>query len=145
MNLIVKALGLKDNQTVIDLGAGDGVVILEAAKKAFKKNLNTKFIAVEINPILIGIMHIRRLFNPNRSNILILKDDIFRMNYRDLVTDGSYPLLYIYISPWYIEKTLNNAKKQIKKFKVVSYMYPVKSMKARERAVKGLNSIFIYG
>lgn len=37
MDLIVKALGLKNNQTVIDLGAGDGVVILEAAKKASKK------------------------------------------------------------------------------------------------------------
>jgi len=41
--LIIKALNLKNNQVVFDLGAGDGIVIFEAAKLAFEKKLNTKF------------------------------------------------------------------------------------------------------
>jgi hypothetical protein len=35
--LIIKALNLQNNQTVFDLGAGDGIVIFEAAKKAYQK------------------------------------------------------------------------------------------------------------
>ena len=65
--LIIKALNLKNNQTVIDLGAGDGIVIFEAAKIAYKRKLNTRFVAVEINPVLILVLHLRRLF------ILIVK------------------------------------------------------------------------
>ena len=52
---------------MIDLGAGDGIVIFKAASQAFQKRLNTKFIAVEINPVLILILYLRRLFHPNKK------------------------------------------------------------------------------
>ena len=73
--LIVKALGLKNNQTVIDLGAGDGIVIFEAAKSSYLKKFNTKFIAVEINPVLILVLHLQRFFHPNKKNIQIIKEE----------------------------------------------------------------------
>ncbi|PIP63272.1 hypothetical protein COW97_03440, partial [Candidatus Roizmanbacteria bacterium CG22_combo_CG10-13_8_21_14_all_34_12] len=79
MPLIVKALNLKNNQTVIDLGAGDGIVIFKAAQQSYKQKLNTKFVAVEINLILILIIHLRRLFHPNKKNIKIVYGDIFKM------------------------------------------------------------------
>lgn len=145
--LIVKALNLKNNQTVFDLGAGDGIVIFEAAKSSFQKKLNTKFIAVEINPILILILFIRRLFHPNRKNIKIVYGDIFSMNYQKLLTfNFSLSTFYLYISPWFLEKTISNIKDQISKFSVVSYMYPLKDKTAftKVMAVKGKNSIFIY-
>ena len=63
--LIIKALNLKSNQTVFDLGAGDGIIIFKAAQQAYKQKLNTQFVAVEINPVLILILHLRRLFHPN--------------------------------------------------------------------------------
>lgn len=142
--LIIEALKLIKDQTVIDLGAGDGIVIFEAAQSSFQKKLNTKFIAVEINPILILILHIRRLLHPNRKNIKIIRDDIFTMNYSRLIIDNHQLTIYLYISPWYLEKTILNVKNQISKFSVVSYMYPVKSLKKKEKFIQGKNRIFIY-
>ncbi len=143
--LIIKALNLKNNQTVTDLGAGDGLVIFKAAESAYKRSLNTQFIAVEINPVLILIMNVQKLFHPNRKNIKIVLDDIFKM-------DLSLPsrrksgdiVFYLYISPWYLEKVIENCKLKIVNFRVVSYMYPVKSLKKKEGIIKGKNSIFVY-
>src|SRR3972149_12020194 len=81
LSKIIKALKLKDSQTVIDLGGGDGIVVFRAAYEAQKQKLNTKFVAVEINPVLILILHLRRLFHPNKDNIIIIRDDIFKMNF----------------------------------------------------------------
>jgi len=145
---IIKALNLKNNQTVIDLGAGDGIVIFKAAQQAYKRKLNTQFIAVDINPILVFIMFLRRLFHPNRKNIRIVLDDIFKMDFSHLTPNSYLLTFYLYISPWYIEKTILNIKKQVSKFKIVSYMYPVKSLDkttfVKATVVKGKNSIFVY-
>lgn len=144
--LIIKALDLKNKQIIFDLGAGDGIVIFEAAKKAYEKKLNTKFFAVEINPILILIMYIKRLFHPNKKNIKIIYEDIFKMNFninsKTSKTVNSQTF-YLYISPWYMEKTLKNIKKQIKKFKIVSYFYPLPKIKPK-KTLLGVNKIFIY-
>ncbi|VVA43563.1 conserved hypothetical protein [Candidatus Roizmanbacteria bacterium] len=165
LSLIVKALNLKNNQTIIDLGAGDGIVIFKAAKEAFQQGINTKFIAVEINPVLILILYLRRLFHPNKENIMIVYGDMFKFslsspppigvegrlrrgsrqnNGLDSPLQGNDIVVYLYISPWYLEKTILNIKNQISKFKTVSYMYPVKSLKNKESAIQGKNKIFIY-
>ncbi len=148
--LIVKALNLKNDQVVIDLGAGDGIVIFEAARMASQKKLNTKFIAVEINPVLILVLHLRRLFHPNRKNIKIILDDMFKMNFNRLTRKPVNSLIfYLYISPWYMDKTISNIKRQTNKFKVVSYMYPLsikttKSSFSKATAIRGKNQIFVY-
>ncbi|MDO9027391.1 MAG: class I SAM-dependent methyltransferase, partial [Candidatus Roizmanbacteria bacterium] len=142
---IIKALNLKNNQTVFDLGAGDGIVIFEAAKWTYKHKLNTQFIAVEINPVLILIMNIRRIFHINKNNIKIIYGDIFELDFKNfinftygsVVTDPYNITFYLYISPWYLEKVIENClhsealakgcKLKIENFHVVSYMYPIKS------------------
>ena len=149
MFLIIKALNLRNNQTVIDLGAGDGIVIFRAADQALSKRFNTKFIAVEINPILILILHLRRLFHPNRRNIKIVFDDIFKMKFYKLITSNSSLItFYLYISPWFLEKTISSINQQLairnQQLTIVSYMYPIKSMKKKEKIIKGKNKIFIY-
>lgn len=144
MPLIVKALNLKNNQTIIDLGAGDGIVIFSSATKSFQKKLNTKFVAVEINPILILVLYIRRLFHPNRKNIKVIRHDIFKMNFSSLFPSPQSLTIYLYVSPWLIEKIILNIKNQISKFSVVSYMYPIKSLNKKEGFIQGKNKIFIY-
>lgn len=145
IRLIIKALNLKNNQTIFDLGAGDGIVIFEAAKSSYQQKLNTKFVAVEINPVLILILYLRRLLHPNRKNIKIVRNDIFKMNFiKPLTFKSSFLTFYLYISPWYLETTVNNLKLKNKKFNVVSYMYPVKSLKKREKIIQGKNNIFTY-
>jgi len=147
MPLIIKALNLRSNQTMIDLGAGDGIVIFKAAKSSYQQKLNTKFVAVEINPVLILILHLRRLFHPNRRNIKIIYANIFTMNYNNLVNFTNFKnfiTVYLYISPWYLETTINNLKLKIKNFNVVSYMYPIKGIIKKEKIIKGKNKIFVY-
>jgi len=143
--LIIKALNLKSNQTVFDLGAGDGIIIFKAAQQAYKQKLNTQFVAVEINPVLILILHLRRLFHPNKKNIVIICDDIFNINFDSLTREPvNFLTVYLYISPWFLEKTISNIKNQISRFSVVSYMYMIKSLKKREKVIQGKNKIFIY-
>ncbi len=137
---IVQSLQLANNQVVYDLGAGDGVVIFSAASEAFSKKLNTQFIAVEINPILLMVMWFRRLFHPNRKNIQILRADIFNMRY---TVFGIRYTFFAYISPWYLEKVFNNCKIQINKFKFISYFYPVPKLKS-SRTIKGVHNTYTY-
>lgn len=143
--VILKALDLKNSQTVFDLGAGDGRVIFNAAAKAYRQKLNTQFIATEINPILIIILHLRRLFHTNKKNIKIIRANMFNMNFSLLTTNYSLQTtFYLYISPWYLEKTINNIRKQIKNFRLVSYMYPVRSLENNQKILQGVNKVFVY-
>lgn len=168
MSLIVDSLDLKNNQTVIDLGAGDGIVVFEAATSALEKKLNTKFVAVDINPVLILILHLRRLFHPNKKNIRIIRGDFFDMSLRASAKQTKQKIatssdecrsprndkktmkrwnnvtIYLYISPWFLDKVTKRALQQIPQAKIVSYMYPVKSLKKRERIIQGKNNIFTY-
>ncbi len=142
---IIKALNLKDEQIVFDLGAGDGIIIFSAANDSSQRRLNTKFVAVEINPVLILILHLRRFFHPNKKNIKIVYGDIFTMNFNKLLTfNFSLLTFYLYISPWYLEKVIENCKLKIKNFNVVSYMYPIKSLKKKEKIIQGKNKVFVY-
>lgn len=139
--IVIEALNLKNNQTVFDLGAGDGGVIFEAAKKAFQKKLNTKFIAVEINPVLLLVLQIRRFLHPNRNNIKIIYGDMFSMKFKSILDT----VFYLYISPWLLQKTISNIKKQFSKFHLVSYMYRVKPLGNQEKIIKGLkHDIYAY-
>lgn len=153
MPLILKALHIRNNQTIIDLGAGDGIIIFKAADVAYEKELNTKYVAVEINPVLLTILHIRRLFHPNRKNIRIINADMFSMNYSFLISNLQSPIsthkqlttFYIYISPWFIDKTIMNIVQQIKEFELISYFYQVKSLpKYKEELNIGIHNVFSY-
>lgn len=144
IDIIIESLSLSNGQTVIDLGAGDGLVIFEAAEMAERKGLDTKFVGVEINPVLFAIMSIRRLINRNRDNIHIVFGDMFTMNFDKILDPKKSTLFYLYISPWHMEKTIQNVKWQIQRFTVVSYMYEVKPLGKSQKQVEGLNRIFIY-
>jgi len=151
--LIIKALNLKNNQLIFDLGAGDGRVIFNAAKAAYQKKLNTQFIAIDINIILILIMYLRRLFHQNKKNIKIIWGDLFKIDYQSLL-HTPYPTLYtfyLYVSPWFLEKIIENClpagkagKLKIENFTVVSYYYPVVGLKKFEKKLQGANAVFRY-
>jgi len=143
--LILNTLHIQNNQTIIDLGAGDGIIIFKAADKAYQDKLNTKFIAVEINPVLLFILHIRRIFHPNKHNIQILNTNMFTINYSRYALHVSRFTFYLYISPWFIEKTVVNIEKQIKEFDLVSYFYQVKCLpKYKEEIKVGVHKVFKY-
>lgn len=144
---ILKALNARKDQTIVDLGAGDGIVIFKAAQKAYEEKLNTQFYAVEINPVLLLILWIRKLLHPNRKSIHIVRANMFTTNYSFLSNFQSHNFItfYLYISPWFIEQTIKNAQKRFKNFEVVSYFYPVKCLSTyKEEIVNGVHKLHIY-
>lgn len=157
--LILTALKLQNNQTIADLGAGDGIVVFSAASKALQRKLNTQFVAVDINPILVLIMNIRRFFHPNRKNIKILWSDMFLIDYNKLISTNlpagvstkagfnrfkPISTFYLYISPWLLDKVLERIKKVKTDKSVISYYYPIKQLKNSEKVIKGVHSVFTY-
>lgn len=144
LHIILQALNVCNNQTIIDLGAGDGIIIFEAARQAFLEKFTTQFYAVEINPILLLVLHIRRLFHPNRANIHIIKRDMFTMTY-DNILKGKSATFYLYISPWFIEKTVANITKQVSQFDLVSYFYRVSCLpRHTELQKQGVHALYTY-
>lgn len=142
--LILKALDIAKNHVVIDLGAGDGLVIFKAASVAYQKKLNTQFIAVEVNPVLVFILQIRRLLHPNKSNIRILHADLFTLNLHSLIfSHKSLITVYLYVSPWFLEKITSKLKKELKKFRLVSYFYSLPHKKPLKK-FNGIHTTYSY-
>ena len=125
IGLILNHIGLAKGNTIIDLGAGDGIVVMEAARKALELGLDTQFIAVEINPVLVMILHVRRLLNPNRRRIHIVWGDLFKMDYKALTRGHKSVTVYLYVSPWLMKKIMDRLNDQITRYTLVSYMYPI--------------------
>lgn len=134
--LIIKALNLKRNKSVVDLGAGNGVVIFKAAEEAYKRGFNTKFYAVEINPILILLLHIKRLFHKNKKNIFILYEDFIKMSLKKFKN----AVFYLYLSPKYLNIIYKKIKTEAKNSKIITYFYKVEDI---ARKIKGLNNLYL--
>lgn len=145
---IIEVLLKKEKSTVIDFGAGDGEIIFQAAKKAYEKKVLTQFYAIEINPILIFILHLRRFFHPNKKNIHLVWSDMFKINLKNQLPNIKNNLVvYLYISPWLINKLLNHLKIQFFSFRnitFISYFYPIKGLKKKEKVIRGINNIYVY-
>src|SRR3989344_1592356 len=143
--LVIEKLEMNNNQIIYDLGAGDGMVLFEAAKWAGHAKLDTKFIGVEINPILVLILLVRCFFHPNKKNIHIVLGDMFKFDYRQFVKNENMEnVFYMYISPWYLEKTVNQIRKLDTPVRIVSYMYAIKSLQHLEEKKMGLHQITSY-
>jgi len=143
LDKIIKALNMKKDGVVLDLGAGDGTVIFAAATKAHQANLNTQFYAIDVNPILIAYMWIRRLFHPNKANITLILGDMFNIDYATMLKKHSHRVFYIYISPWFTEATAHMIAEQKLAATIVSYFYPIENKK-EDKKIKGIHDIFIY-
>ena len=146
LHLILDALNIRNDQIIIDMGAGDGIIIFEAAKYAYDKGLNTQFIALDINPILVGIMLIRRQFHPNKNQIKIRKADMFTLDISKLLPSTfNYVTLYAYISPRYLEHIVSLAKKiHSPHTSIVSYFYSIPSLRATEKKTSGIHDVYRY-
>ncbi|MEI6532205.1 MAG: hypothetical protein WCO06_00035 [Candidatus Roizmanbacteria bacterium] len=142
-NLIFSHITLKNDQIFIDAGAGDGWIIFESAHITFEKGLNTVFVAIEINPILIGILHIKRFFHPNRKQIIISSQDMFSLDW-DQYKQYKYHTLYVYISPWFVERVIKKARTILSDLSIISYYYPIPYLKDQEKKYKGIHDLYTY-
>ena len=143
LNTIINALNLKNEQIVIDLGAGDGKIIFETAKVANDKGLNTQFVAVDINFFLFLIMLLRRIFHPNKKNITIIWKDIFKYDFRQIIKKNKATTIYVYFAPWINDSIGSLIKKLPRPIKVISYYYPINNLLLTKK-IKGEHNIFRY-
>ena len=137
--LILKALNLRNDQLVVDMGAGDGLVTFFAAQKAKQEGLNTQFIAIEYNFILVLILFAKWFFHTNKGNIKIVWADMFSAKFPQDITKT----FYLYVSPWFMGSLYKKLRKEVGKFEIVSYFYPVPKIKPA-KTLKGINKIFVY-
>lgn len=142
-------MALRDKDILYDLGAGDGVVIFEAATTSLASSPRppkTRFVAVELNPILVLVIKMRALFHPARARITVTRNDIFTMTIPR--SPGYSPVFFTYISPWFMEKTILNLLRQYKSIQLVSYFYAApKSQHYKiktHKAIKNIHTIYKY-
>ncbi len=142
---IIDALHLQNDQIVYDLGAGTGTVIFSAAAEAKKRGLNTKFVAIDINFILTAIMHLKRLFHPNKKHIQIVTADLFKYDYKKPKSkDYSQTTYYMYVSPWYTDPMAQLIKDAGTKAHIVSYYYPIKKVLKQKNHIAAGHDIYMY-
>lgn len=143
LTAVIKKLNLQRDQVVIDLGAGTGTVIFAAASEAHKKGLNTEFIAIDINFLLVILMWIRSWLHPHRDHITVLQGDLFKMDYERMIAPYQRIMFYMYVSPWVTDTFAELIRDTKRKSSLVSYRYPVKKMKP-EDMIEGKHNIYTY-
>lgn len=143
--MILDTIEFKNNQVFFDLGAGDGLIIFEAAHRARKMGVDTVFVAVEINPILVFIMRLRRFIHPHKEKIVIIWGDMFKVDYQSYLPNiGTRIIFYLYISPWFLEKTVTIIKNLHRRVRIISYFYPIHSLKTTEQKLEGIHKVYNY-
>lgn len=147
-DLILKGLNIRNDQAIIDFGAGDGWVLFEAARVAQGKKFNTKFVLVEINPFLILVLHFKRLLHPNKNNITILRRDIFKV---DMKTDSAFSgfkniknmTIYMYVSPRFLPVLTKKILEYNKVAAIVTYFYALPDRKPNQ-IYSGKHNVYLY-
>src|SRR3989338_39872 len=139
---IMNALYSTQSRVYIDLGAGDGWVVFQAASAALARNLSIRFILVEINPLLCAFIHFRRFFHQYKRNIQIVRTDLFTFQIRNYVSRKENVCVYLYISPWMLKRAIRNIRSQVPDARFVTYMYPL-AEKAK-KTYRGIHTTYVY-
>lgn len=134
--LIIKTLGLQKGDVLYDLGAGDGMVIMKAAHIP-----KVQVVGIEIHPLLVFVMYLRRLFHSHRQAVHVVWGDIFKANL------STATVLYLYVGPFVMkrlmQKILSQKPKKLKR--IVSYMYNFqlpKNSPYRVKCIHGHRTIY---
>lgn len=129
VNLMFKLADIKKGSHVVDLGSGDGRLIIEAAKKG------AYAYGVEINPGLVLFSYLNILVNKVSTHAKVIWGTLFSVDYR------KYDIIFI---AGFIEmmKTLEKEfETKLKKgTKVICYAFPLPNRKPS----KVLDGIYLY-
>jgi SAM-dependent methyltransferase len=117
-------LHLKKGQTVLELGCGDGRVLLEAARRGHKA------VGIELNPLLFTLAWLRTW--PYRSDVRVIWGDMWQVTWPE--ADGVYTFLLDRFMPR-LDRRMRTYKKPL-----VSVAFQVRGLKPD----KASNGVFLY-
>jgi ribosomal protein L11 methylase PrmA len=110
-------LDLKPGQTLIDLGCGDGAMLIAAAKRG------AKAVGYEINPFLVFIAWIRT--RRYAKQVKIIRGNFWQKKW------PKADAVFVFLTERYMERLNQNMKNRFKKpVKLVTYGFSIKSKKA---------------
>ena len=119
--------GLKKDDVVVDLGSGDGRILLAASKHA------ARVIGWEINPFLVALSRLKALFSVNRRKITVHWGNLYRA---DLAKADAVFVYGIKDHMLGIKKKLKESLK--KGTRVVSYTFPFPDWKEKKGTASGI-------
>lgn len=120
-------LDLKEGETLLELGSGDGRVLLAAAKR----NLNA--VGIELNPILVVISWM--MTYKYRKQVKIIWGNLWRVEWPE--TDGIFVFLMDKFMVRLDEKIKNTQKKPVR---VASFTFKI----PKKKIAKQKDSVFLY-
>ncbi len=123
-----ESINLKGDEKVIDVGSGWGSIIFHLLRKYPKLDVT----GVELNPVLHLFSTIRaKLFHQNQK-ITLYKQDAVKLEYK------KYDVIFLFMLSSFVNKVLvpKFEKELVKGTKVISYVFPMKSDKFREKKIE---------
>src|SRR4030095_9636101 len=124
----LKLLNLEKGQTLVELGSGDGAMLIEAAKKGIK------VIGYELNPILVAVSYWRT--RKYRENVTIIWGNYWHKVWPR--TDAIYTFLLDRYMKKLDNKIIQNYPEQ--KIKLASFAFKVPDKKP----VKESQGVYLY-
>jgi SAM-dependent methyltransferase len=119
--------GLVKGDTMLELGCGDGRVVLAAAKQGIK------VVGYELNPLLALVAWLRTL--RYRSEVKIVCGDFWRKDWPEA------DAVFVFLLDRYMEKLDNKLMQySYKPIKLVSFAFQVPN----KQPIKKLNGVFLY-
>ncbi len=118
---------LKKDQTLLELGCGDGKVVVAAAKQGFN------VVGYELNPILAGLAWLRT--RRYRKQVTIIWGDFWKKDWPNA------EVIFVFLLPKYMEKLSETiAKYEYRPIKLVSFAFEIKTKKPS----KTQDGLFVY-
>ncbi|MHC1716872.1 MAG: class I SAM-dependent methyltransferase [Candidatus Dojkabacteria bacterium] len=133
---IIDVMGLKKEDTLVDLGSGDGRLLLKGYEQS-----QCKCIGYDISPIMMILANTNRILSfPFSKDIVFRPEDIFKVNFENVTK------IYCYLDG----KSLNILKKKLDNFlreggEVYSYKYEIEGMKNSKQVILKNNiPLYVY-
>ncbi len=128
---------IKPTDTVYDLGAGDGRLILGAAEFSDSERI----IGYELSPVHVLICKIKILLSGQSDRISIRMNNFYTANLSDA------DVVFCFLNPFALEKLRPKFESELKKgSRVVSYSFQIEGWKAtlEDRTAENRLPIYVY-
>lgn len=129
--LICKFAKIRDKDVVYDLGAGDGALLITAAKE-----FGARAVGVEIDPLRVMIAKLAVLFSGQSEKVKIVRKNFFEADIKDAT------VVFMYLVPKALARLKPKLLKELKPgTRIVTFVYKI-NLPVIEEDLK--NEIYLY-